>query len=213
MNATLALPLPKAVVGGTRARDADACAPTQEVDEDQETAARLAAGDERALREVWARYGALVHSVAYRILGDSHLAEDCTQDVFLALWRSAGRFDSRRGRLSTWLLTIARNRAVELTRRRAVRRADLRAEMDVPGSAEDPAEVVQRADVAHAVALAMASLPPSQYEALRLAFFDGLTHSEIAARLGLPLGTVKGRLRLGLERLSSLVDPSVRLAA
>jgi RNA polymerase sigma-70 factor (ECF subfamily) len=213
MSATLALSLPTASRRAAPARRADRGLPTSEAHEDQEIAARLAAGDEQALREVWARYGALVHSVAYRIVGDQHLAEDCTQDVFLALWRSAARFDHRRGRLATWLLAITRNRAIELVRRRAVRPADLHAELEVPGSEEDPADVVQRADVAQSVAIAMVSLPPPQYEALRLAFFEGLTHSEIAARLGLPLGTVKGRLRLGLERLSSIVDPSLRAAA
>lgn len=187
--------------------------PRADLDEDVRIAARLVAGDEQALREAWTRYGGLIYSTAYRIVGDHQLAEECTQDVFVALWTRADRFDARRGRLSTWLLAITRNRAVELTRRRAVRRADVLADVEVPGSADDPADLAIRTEQAYVLARALVSLPAPQSEALRLAFVDGLTHSEIAARLGLPLGTVKGRLRLGLERLSSIVDPSLRAAA
>jgi RNA polymerase sigma-70 factor (ECF subfamily) len=187
--------------------------PDSRCEADRETVARLVAGDERALRHLFDRYGGLVYAFAYRIVLDHQVAEECTQDVFLSVWRRAADFDERRGRLSTWILAIARNRAIEQTRRRAVRKADPCAEVEVAGTAEDPAEAALRADDAHELLAAMESLPGAQHEALRLAFYDGLTHSEIAGRLGLPLGTVKGRLRLGLERLASSVDPSLRVAA
>jgi RNA polymerase sigma-70 factor (ECF subfamily) len=193
--------------------DGAGASPAPGNEHDREIVARLVAGDERALRHLFDRYGGIVYAFAYRIVRDHHLAEECTQDVFLAVWRRAADFDERRGRLSTWILAIARNRAIEQARRRAVRKADPNAEIEVPGSAEDPAEAVLRAHTANVLAAAIASLPGGQHEALRLAFFDGLSHSEIAVRLGLPLGTVKGRVRLGLERLASSVDPSVRVAA
>jgi RNA polymerase sigma-70 factor (ECF subfamily) len=171
--------------------------------------ARLADGDRDALRDLFERYGSLVHSVAYRVVRDHQLAEECTQDVFVTLWRRAGDFDAGRGRVAAWLLAIARNRAIELVRRASARRADPYAEISVAGEAEDPAEVAVRADRAEQIGVAMAGLPPAQYEALRLAYFEGLSHAEIADRLGMPLGTVKGRIRLALERLATTVEPTL----
>lgn len=166
---------------------------------------RVAAGDATALAELYERYGRVVHAFAYRITGDAGAAEECTQDVFVALWRRAADFDPARARLSTWLVAVARNRAIELVRRRA-RRPEPAAEVELPGSAPDPSDLLAVADEAQRVAEAVAELPEAQLEVLRLSYFDGLTHAEIAEVIGIPLGTVKGRMRLALERLRGLAE-------
>lgn len=167
--------------------------------------ARIAAGDPDALRELYDRYGRVVHSFAYRLTRDVGLAEECTQDVFVTLWRRAADFDPTRARLTTWLFVVARNRAIELARSRQ-RRAEPRADISPPGQAPDPAQLVVVADEAQRVAEAVAELPEPQLEVLRLSFFDGLSHAEIAEVTGLPLGTVKGRVRLALDRLRDVAD-------
>jgi RNA polymerase sigma-70 factor (ECF subfamily) len=154
---------------------------------------------------LYERYGRIVNSLAYRVTGDRGHAEECTQDVFVALWRRAADYDPSRAGLSTWLMTVARNRAIELVRRRQ-RRPEPVSEIDVPGSAPDSAELVAAADEAHRLAVAMSSLPPDQLEVLVLGYFDGLSHAEIAGVIGIPLGTVKGRMRLALDRLRTLVE-------
>ena len=162
---------------------------------------RVANGDADALRQLYDRHGGLVYGLALGLLRDRSLAEECVQDVFVALWRQAGRYDSGRAKVTTWLYTIARNRAIELLRRQASRPAELHADLAPAGESSDPADLVAEADRAQQVAEIMAELPEPQLAVLRLAYFDGLTHVEISERLGLPLGTVKGRLRLALERL------------
>jgi len=166
---------------------------------------RVAGGDADALRILYDRYGSIVHSFAYRIVRDRGLAEECTQDVFVAVWRRAADFDPARAKLTTWLFVVARNRAIELARQRA-RRPDPRAEVELSGSSPDPAELVAVADEAQRVAEAVAELPEDQLEVLRLSYFGGLSHREIADTIGVPLGTVKGRLRLALVKLRGLVD-------
>ena len=167
---------------------------------------RLAVGDESVLADLYERYGSLVYSLALRVVRDHQLAEECTQDVFVTLWRRADRYDAQRGRLTTWLLTITRNRAIELIRRRDARPADPRAEVEVTGTALDPALSALDAEDTLIMADAMALLPPPQYEVLRLAYYGGLSQSEVAAQLDVPLGTVKGRTRLALKRLEAIVD-------
>jgi RNA polymerase sigma factor (sigma-70 family) len=163
----------------------------------------VASGDQDALRHLYERYGRLTHSIAYRISGDAALAEECTQDTFVTLWRRAGSFDPARGQASTWLFTIARNLAISaVRRRRPTVELDERAE---PVTAEGPEELIAAADAAAQLAEAMAALPEQQAVVLQLAYFEGLSQSEIAIRLGLPLGTVKGRVRLALERMRVLV--------
>jgi RNA polymerase sigma-70 factor (ECF subfamily) len=168
--------------------------------------ARLAAGDVDALRDLYGRYGAIAFGFALRIVRDHGLAEECVQDAFVALWRNAGRFDPERAKLTTWLLTVVRNRAVELLRARAARPTDLRPEVDSDGVDAGAADAAVEAERAQLVAEALATLPEPQLAVVRLSYFDGLSHGEIAARLGVPLGTVKGRLRLALDRLRPLVD-------
>jgi RNA polymerase sigma-70 factor (ECF subfamily) len=166
---------------------------------------RVATGDAEALRILYERYGRLVYSFAHRFTNDATLSEEATQDTFVALWRKADGFDPTRARLSTWLFVVARNRAIELGRQKS-RRPELRDEIDLDGSEPDPSSLVADADESQRLAEAMAELPDEQLEVLRLSFFDGLSHSEIAGVIGIPLGTVKGRMRLALERMRSLMD-------
>ena len=164
----------------------------------------VAAGDTDALRALYDRYAPVLFGLSVRTLGDRQLAEDCVQEVFVTAWRSAGRFDPRRASVSTWLFAIARNKTVDALRRRARRPADPLPDRWPADEAPDAAELVVAGDQGARVASALAELPPQQLEAVSLAYFEGLTHTEIAARLGVPLGTVKGRLRLGLDRLRTL---------
>ena len=172
---------------------------------DAAAVARVAEGDAVALRDLYDRYGRVVYSFAYRLTHDATLSEECVQDVFVALWRRAGDFDPTRAKLTTWLFVVARNRAIELGRQKA-RRPELRDDLEPVGSSPDPADLIAVADESQRVAEAMAELPEEQLAVLRLSYFDGLSHSEIAEVIGIPLGTVKGRMRLALERLRSLSD-------
>ena len=174
---------------------------------DAAAVARVAEGDAVALRDLYDRYGRVVYSFAYRLTHDATLSEECVQDVFVALWRRAGDFDPTRAKLTTWLFVVARNRAIELGRQKA-RRPELRDDLEPAGSSPDPADLIADADESQRVAEAMAELPEEQLAVLRLSYFDGLSHSEIAEVIGIPLGTVKGRMRLALERLRSLSDTS-----
>ena len=167
--------------------------------------AAVASGDAVALRELYDRYGKVIYSFAYRLTQDATLSEECVQDVFVALWRRAADFDPTRAKLTTWLFVVARNRAIELGRQKN-RRPELRDDLEPVGSEPDPADRVTAADESQRVAEAMAELPDDQLAVLRLSYFDGLSHSEIAEVIGIPLGTVKGRMRLALERLRSLSD-------
>jgi RNA polymerase sigma-70 factor (ECF subfamily) len=172
---------------------------------DAAAVARIAGGDAVALKELYDRYGRVVYSFAFRLTNDTTLSEECVQDVFVALWRRAADFDPTRAKLTTWLFVVARNRAIELGRQKA-RRPELRDELEPAGSAPDPADLVATADEAQRVAEALAELPEDQLAVLRLSYFDGLSHAEIAELIGLPLGTVKGRMRLALQRLRNLSE-------
>jgi len=164
--------------------------------------ARMAAGDQSAVGDLYDRYGRQVYSLAFRMLADGAAAEDVTQDVFVKVWRSADRFDAERGRVGTWILHIAYTTTVDLvrTRRRAMpsRFDDL---PDEPDAAADPAGMAETAIMGAQVKSALMRIAPEQRQALELAYFGAMTQQEIAAKLGIPLGTVKGRVRLGLEAL------------
>ena len=172
---------------------------------DAAAVARVANGDAVALNELYDRYGKIIYSFAYRLTRDTTLSEECVQDVFVTLWRRAADFDPTRAKLTTWLFVVARNRAIELGRQKN-RRPELRDDLEPVGSAPDPADLVAVTDESQRVAEAMAELPEDQLAVLRLSYFDGLSHSEISEVIGIPLGTVKGRMRLALERLRSLSD-------
>jgi RNA polymerase sigma factor (sigma-70 family) len=167
----------------------------------------IADGQHAALGELYARYGRIVFSLARRIIVDTGLAEDVTQEVFLALWRAPGKYDPDRGAFGTWLLSLTHHRAVDTVRREeAVRRRRTRAVEEgeslalthAPEAVADEAIGGLRRD---RVRKALGSLPPPQREALTLAYFGGYTQREVAALTGAPLGTVKTRMLSGMRRL------------
>jgi RNA polymerase sigma-70 factor (ECF subfamily) len=161
--------------------------------------------DERAFELLYDRYSDLVYSVALRVLADPTLAQDVTQEVFLRLWRAPSSYDANRGRFANWLVSVARNRAVDEVRMRGRRR--LRevgpAALDDPpdGQAEDPSATAEADLDRRAVRRALVGLPEEQRLALELAYFGGLTQQEIAQVLNQPLGTVKTRTRLAMKKL------------
>ena len=167
---------------------------------------RIADGDETALAAVYDRYGRLVYSVALRILRSADLAEEVTQDIFFQLWRTAPAFNPSRGSLSGWLLVCARNRAISRLRGRAVEPgAEFREQMAVfTVNLED--DLAQAQQMSRVLAV-VEKLQPAQRQALELAYFEGLTHTEIARRTGEPLGTVKTRLRAAVEFLKRALSP------
>jgi RNA polymerase sigma-70 factor, ECF subfamily len=155
-------------------------------------------GDESAMAALYDRYSGIVYAVALRVLGDAGAAEDVLQEVFMQVWRNPGVFDSSRGNLGAWLAVIARNRAIDGLRKRR-RETDVEdvivaVEPDLAGDAE-------RSRAMEKVRSALAAMPTVQRSALEMAYFEGLSHSEIAAKTGEPLGTVKTRIRAGLLAL------------
>jgi RNA polymerase sigma-70 factor, ECF subfamily len=173
------------------------------MDDDAGLVLAIAAGDAAALDQLYRRYRPLAFA-AYALLHDPHAAEDAVHDAFLKVWRAAASFQPARGSLRAWLLTIVRNAAIDhLRTRRVVTRPDLTLERDdaQAGSDSDVASTVEAVTDARRLHAALSTLPPAQRHAVELAFFAGMTHGEIALETGLPLGTVKGRVRLGLRRL------------
>ena len=174
---------------------------------DEELMVGLAEGEIEALEQLYDRYSSLVFSVGVRVLNDRQLAEDVTQDVFLRVWRRPWSYDPTRGRFRSWLMSVTRNRAID-ERRRVVRRlrseepADDRApELPAPERFYDPQLEAVLAEERRAVRQAMTRLPPVQREVIELSYFGGLAQIEIAERTGEPLGTVKTRIRLGMQKL------------
>ncbi|MEO6525854.1 MAG: sigma-70 family RNA polymerase sigma factor [Gemmatimonadaceae bacterium] len=169
---------------------------------------RMAAGDEQALGILYDRWNALVHGVVARMLREANDVEDVVEEVFWQAWRQASRFDPTRGAMQTWLLTIARSRAMDRARSLRRRREDplvgddgqVVTEQTAEGNPGLDAEASERRRI---VVAALADLPNEQREALELGYFGGLSQSEIAARTGQPLGTVKTRMRLALQKLRS----------
>ena len=165
------------------------------VPDDAVLIARLRGGDQSAMSDLYDRYSAVVYGVALRVLGDTMAAEDVLQEVFLQLWRRPGSFDSGRGRLAPWLAVIARNRAIDLLRKRPAE-DDIDIQPISTGiNLEDAA--AQRMAI-EKVRTVLAGLPAEQRRTLEMAFFEGMTHTEIAAKTGDPLGTVKTRIRSAL---------------
>jgi RNA polymerase sigma-70 factor (ECF subfamily) len=173
---------------------------------DEAVLARAAAGDERALGELYDRFGAVAYGLALRVLRDRALAEDAVQDAFIAVWRHGDRYSAGRGSARTWILTLVHRRAVDLVRRQE-RQPTVVAEPEpagerAEGGADDAA--VSRDERAR-VQSALAQLPDDQRVALELAYYGGLTQSELAARLGEPVGTIKSRTFHGLRRLRTIL--------
>ena len=175
-------------------------------DADRELVRRMAAGDESALGTLYDRYSPLLHSVARRIVGDPDDAEEVLEETFWQAWRQAGRYEESRGGLSTWLVMIARSRAVDRVRARKRFREERWDELpepaaDTAGDDVSPLDSAQMDEVRRMVGRAVATLPPEQRQTVELAYFRGLSQSEIAEATGQPLGTVKTRARLALQKL------------
>lgn len=170
---------------------------------------RIMAGDEGALSALYDRYSGMLYAMLLRILKDTGAAEEVLQDLFLQLWRGAARFDASRGSLGGWLLVIGRNRA--LSRLRGKQRREILPDPEefsfeaVPSS-ENLEDEAARMQLMNRLRGAMAALPEEQREAVELAYFEGMTQTEIAARTGSPLGTVKSRVRAAMQTLKQWFD-------
>lgn len=164
----------------------------------------IRSGDEQAMAELYDRYSPIVYSVALRVLGDTAGAEDILQEVFMQLWRSPDLFDASRGSLPGWLAVIARNRAIDSLRKRRPE-TDI-AEVVVP-VVTDLASAAEQSRALEKIRSVLGSMPRAQRSALEMAFFEGLTHTEIAAKTGEPLGTIKTRIRAGLVNLRKAFNP------
>lgn len=161
-------------------------------------------GDARAFAVIYDRHATVAYSLAYRITGNGGAAEDVVQECFLGLWRAAMRYDPSRGSVRTWVLAMVRNRAIDSLRRALVhstRRAADDGLMDHVAAADRTDVQAARRGEAREVRAALESLPPEQSRVIQLAYYGGFTHAEIATMLEMPVGTIKGRMRLGLEKL------------
>src|SRR5215203_5080808 len=174
---------------------------------DEAVVALVARSDDTALAELYDRYGRVAYGLARRIVRDEALAQDAVQEAFLAVWRTAGRFVPERAKASTWILTLVHRRAVDLVRREERRRAEsleLAPEPSVQAADDDAWLRLRRERVQGA----LRQLSDPQREALELAYYGGFTQSELAERLGQPVGTIKSRMFSGLARLRELLaDP------
>jgi RNA polymerase sigma-70 factor, ECF subfamily len=172
---------------------------------DEDLMPLVAGKDADAFEIFYDRHGGAAYSLAYRIVGDRQAAEDVTQEALLSIWRSGARYDRARGSVRAWTLGIVRNRAIDLLRRDSGR---------APKLAFDPEETLERRpaegltdvealrrETAREVRGALSGLPEDQSKVIQLAYFGGFTHSEIARMLNEPLGTIKGRMRLGMEKI------------
>ena len=179
---------------------------------DQAALARMAQGDGDAVAELYDRHARPIYSLALRILGDTTEAEDVVQDVFSQAWRQAARYNASRGAVGAWLLTLARSRAIDRLRARRSRpvgATDDRAVGQVVDAAPPVDSQVLSSEHVARVRAALDELPMLQRAAIELAYFEGLTHAEIAARLEQPLGTVKTRIRLAMLKLRDALAGTV----
>jgi len=178
--------------------------------EDAALLARIVAKDERAVEALYARYSGPLYSLAYQVTGAERFAQDVVQEVFVALWRDATRFDPERGALAPWLFSLARHKAIDLVRREAnIRKRTADVDLEFHEADDDVDHEAWVRFRKERVRDAIEELTPVQREALELAFFEGLTHVEVADRLGIPLGTAKTRIRSALLRLRDVLGDSV----
>jgi RNA polymerase sigma-70 factor (ECF subfamily) len=185
--------------------------PEQAQIKDVATLRAIAGGDEQALSALYDRYRLILFGLILRILHSQQEAEDVLQEVFLQVWRRASDFDETRGRPFTWLVTLARSRAIDRLRSLGSReRTAQEAARDVPDSISDAASDALKSERGEIVRSALRELPEEQRRTLLLAYFDGLTQSEIAERLNTPLGTVKTRMRSGMIKLRELLGVRVQ---
>lgn len=175
--------------------------------------ARVAKGDEAAFSQLYDRSISLLFVLAMRMLGDRDDASELLQDVYQEVWRKVVRYDVGRSSPMAWLVTLTRSRAIDRLRARASRgfgftaSIDEAGAIDVPDQRADPLETQADRELRASITKALADLPDGQQEALELAYYEGLSHTEIAARLNLPLGTVKTRIKLGMSKLKTALRP------
>jgi len=174
--------------------------------QDEELLRRVGAGDDQAFRELFGRYAAVAHALAFRLVRQAQVAEEIVQEAFLAVWRNPGRYDGARGSVRSWLMGTVHHRAVDAVRReQAQRRRAEQASGLGPGIVEDPIDDVLAAiDLPRErklVRSALGELPEEQRDVIQRMYFEGLSQSQIAERTGLPLGTVKSRTLLAMRRL------------
>ncbi|MGH7702101.1 MAG: sigma-70 family RNA polymerase sigma factor [Gemmatimonadales bacterium] len=190
-------------------------APSVAVRNDSDLVRRMSAGDESAVGSLYDRYGPVLYAVAYRIVGQRADAEEIVTEAFAQAWREAARFESSRGSVAAWLTMIARSRALDLVRARRRRdRITETAARERPDEApamgawrSNPGETVEETERRRHVEAALQDLSPPQRQAIELAYYEGLSQSEIAERLREPLGTVKTRVRLGMQKLRDTLRP------
>src|SRR6202789_3621340 len=177
-------------------------ADTNPITPDPALVTAIRAGDQGAMAALYDRYSSIVYSVALRVLQDTGAAEDVLQNIFMQLWHNPGAFDSSRGNMAPWLAVIARHRAIDSLRRR---RPETDIEDVVVSVEPDLASDTDRSRAMDKVRGALQTMPPPQRSALEMAYFEGLTHVEIAEKTGEPLGTVKTRIRAGLISLRKVL--------
>jgi RNA polymerase sigma-70 factor (ECF subfamily) len=180
--------------------------------DDETLLARVGEGDQQAFEALYDRYEKRAFSLAYRILGSRALAEEATQEAFLAIWKNAGSYDSSRGSAGGWSLGVVRNRSIDLLRSRPGLAPDLDHDDEVAlensvGPADTEKLAIER-ETRRQVRSVVAELPAKQSKVISLAYFGGFSQTEISEMLDVPLGTVKGRMRLGLERLRGGLEES-----
>ena len=177
---------------------------------DEALVALVARSDEGALAELYDRVGRVAYGLAFRVLRDDRLAEDAVQEAFLGVWRTAAGFRAERAKASTWILTHVHRRAVDLVRREERRRAEpLDDETRDAATSESAEDAAWLGFERERVQGALRQLPDAQREAIELAYYGGYSQSELAERLGMPLGTIKSRMFAGLARLRELLDDRV----
>jgi RNA polymerase sigma-70 factor, ECF subfamily len=172
---------------------------------DEELMPLIGDKDPEAFEVFYDRHGGVAFSLAYRILGDRTAAEDCIQEAFISIWRSGARFDHTRGSVRSWTLSIVRNRAIDTLRSKAGKAPKLTFDDDAILESRPAEELTDDEAMRHETATevrgALSQLPGEQSKVIQLAYFGGFSQSEIAGMLNVPLGTVKGRMRLGLEKI------------
>jgi RNA polymerase sigma-70 factor, ECF subfamily len=177
---------------------------------DEELMSLVAKGEARAFETIYERHCGAAFSLAYRMCASRSLAEDVAQEAFLSIWRAGGRYDRARGSVRTWVLGIVHNRAIDALRRTVVherrRASDEGIEERFEARERTEFEAARREE-AETIRGMLDTLPAEQSRVIELAYFGGFTHSEIAEMLGAPIGTVKGRMRLGLEKLRGQLAP------
>jgi RNA polymerase sigma-70 factor, ECF subfamily len=178
---------------------------------DEALVALVARGDEGALAELYDRVSRMAYGLALRVLRDERHAEDAVQEAFLQVWRSAASFRAERAKASTWILTLVHRRAVDLVRREERRAVEPLAEdTELAQTTEGTEEAAWLRFERERVQSALSELPDTQREALELAYYGGFSQSELAERLGVPLGTIKSRMFAGLARLREILDDSAQ---